>query len=424
VKSAGLAFEQAPAAAVPLRFLLTAPWFLALAGLVLVFGGADALASRWTPSLLAVTHLVTLGFMSMIMIGALFQLLPVVAGAPVRRAQWVAGIVHPALTAGTLSLAAGFLLGSPWALRAAAALLALAFAVFIAAAGAALLHSTVRDPSVRAMRLALIALIVTVALGLSLAAALGWRVSAPLLGITAQHAAWGLAGWTMLLAIGVALQVVPMFQLTPSYPKAVASFLAPGLFVALAGWSVAFWLGWTAVAAALGVLVALLVGAFAVATLILQHRSRRQHDNPTFLTWRAGMLGLLLAAAVWIGRDGLEAVAANRAAVLLGVLFLAGFAASVIAGMLYNIVPFLLWIDLRRRAHGRVPHMKQILPDAPVRTHAWLHVASLVALVAAALWPAWLAPVAGVLVVSANALLGTILSQAALRARRVAPASA
>jgi hypothetical protein len=68
--------------------------------------------------------------------------------------------------------------------------------------------------------------------------------------------------------------------------------------------------------------------------------------------------------------------------------------------------------------------MKQILPDAPARTHAWLHVASLAALVAAALWPAWLAPVAGVLVVSANALLGTILSQAALRARRVAPASA
>jgi hypothetical protein len=184
------------------------------------------------------------------------------------------------------------------------------------------------------------------------------------------------------------------------------------------------WLGWTAVAAALGVLVALLLAAFATATLVLQHRSRRQHDNPTFLTWRAGMLGLLLAAAVWIGRDGLEAVTPNRAAVLLGVLFLAGFAASVIAGMLYNIVPVLLWIDLRRRAHGRVPHMKQILTDAPARAHAWLHIASLVALAAAVLWPAWLAPVAGVLVVSANALLGTILLRATLRARRAAAASA
>jgi hypothetical protein len=424
VKNVGLAFEQTPPAAVPLRFLLTAPWFLVLAGLVLAFGGADALASRWTPALLAVTHLVTLGFMSMIMIGALFQLLPVVAGVPVPHAQRVMRIVHPALTAGTIALAAGFLLRSPWALRAAAALLALAFAVFIAAAGVALLRSTVRDDSVRAMRLALAALLVTVTLGLSLAVALGWRVSVPLLGITAQHAAWGLAGWTTLLAIGVAFQAVPMFQLTPSYPRPLAATLAPGLFAALAGWSIASSLGGTAVTAAFGVLVALFPAAFAAATLVLQRRGRRRHDNPTFLAWRAGMLCLLLAAALWIGRDALHAAMEDRIAVLLGVLFLVGFACSVIAGMLYNIVPFLLWIDLRRSARTRVPHMKQILPDSPARGHAWLHTASLLALGAAALWPAQLTAPAGVLVVGANSLLGAILLRATLRARRAAVTSA
>lgn len=418
-----MAFEQAPPAAVPLRFLLTAPWFLALAGAVLMLGGADALASRWTPALLAFTHLVALGFMSMTMIGALFQLLPVVGGVPMPHARQVMAVVHPALTTGTLSLAAGFLLGSAWALRAAAALLALAFVVFIAAAGAALLRSTVRDHSVRSMRLALLALTVTVALGLSLAAALGWRLSVPLLGLTAQHAAWGLAGWTMLLATGVALQVVPMFQLTPAYPKALASFLAPALFCALAGWSVASWLGRATMGALLGVLVALIVAAFAAATLVLQHRGRRRHDNPTFLTWRAGMLCLLLAAAAWIGRGELEALAPGRAVVLLGALFLAGFAGSVIVGMLYNIVPFLLWIDLRRRARTRVPHMKQILPDAAARAHAWLHIASVAGLAGAALWPAWLAVVAGALLVGANALLGAILLRATLRAARATTAS-
>ena len=95
----GLLFEQAPPVSVPLRFLLTAPWFAVLAGALLAWAGPDALASRWTPALLGVTHLLTLGFMATAMVGALLQILPgagllaasgLTLGVSLLRAWWVA----------------------------------------------------------------------------------------------------------------------------------------------------------------------------------------------------------------------------------------------------------------------------------------------------------------------------------------------
>ncbi len=68
-------------------------------------------ASRWMPSVLAATHMLTLGFMMEVMLGALIQMLPVVAGANLAKPLLLARIVHGGLTLGVLLLAAGFLLG-------------------------------------------------------------------------------------------------------------------------------------------------------------------------------------------------------------------------------------------------------------------------------------------------------------------------
>lgn len=50
---------------------------------------------RWSPATLALTHLITLGYLAMIMLGALLQILPVVLGVPVpqvRRSCGSAGL--------------------------------------------------------------------------------------------------------------------------------------------------------------------------------------------------------------------------------------------------------------------------------------------------------------------------------------------
>jgi hypothetical protein len=407
----GIAIDEGPSPWTPLRFLLTAPWFAALAGLVLLWAGAPALESRWSPALLSATHLVTLGFMTMAMVGALLQLMPVAAAALVPRSALVAGLAHPLLAAGTLLLAGGVWLGYAPSIRAAAALLASAFAAFLLPAVWALWRARVREPMARIIALALAALMATVALGLTLAAMLGWGLPVAVVKVVKLHAAWGLIGWTTVLVAGIAQQVVPMFQGTPPYPRLLSRWFAPALLAALCIWSAASWLdagGLAALAACAMVLVTL---AFSLATLSLQRRSRRPAHDATFLSWRAGMLSLAAASLCAFAAPHLDSDA-DRYAVLTGMLAVAGFALSVINGMLYKIVPFLVWLHLQHAVGGRVPHVRLILPDAPARRHVWLHLAAVAALCAAALWPRWLVHPAAALFVASNAALGWMLLRA------------
>ncbi|HDL41903.1 MAG TPA: hypothetical protein ENG98_02675, partial [Actinobacteria bacterium] len=87
--SSDLHFDRMPRLWVPLRAFLVAPFLGSAGGLLLVFAGDAAFSSRWVPSLLAATHLVTLGFITLVMLGAIVQVLPVVTGVSVPSSDWV-----------------------------------------------------------------------------------------------------------------------------------------------------------------------------------------------------------------------------------------------------------------------------------------------------------------------------------------------
>ena len=108
----GLNFEQTPPLQLPLRFFLSGSAFGILAGLLLAVSG-DALASRWTPQMLALTHAFTAGFMLQVMCGALLQVLPVAIGGGVPRPILTGGLVHAAITLGAAALIGGFLSAEP-----------------------------------------------------------------------------------------------------------------------------------------------------------------------------------------------------------------------------------------------------------------------------------------------------------------------
>src|SRR4051812_27665643 len=118
-----LSLDQSPPLSAVLRYFVAVPMFALLAGALLLWQGPSALASRWSGSTLALTHLFTLGALGMAMVGALLQLLPVVAGARIPQLSFLAPVVHALLCAGLLALASAFLLSEPWLFRAALALL-------------------------------------------------------------------------------------------------------------------------------------------------------------------------------------------------------------------------------------------------------------------------------------------------------------
>ena len=412
----GLSYAQAPPFGVPLRFFLSAPLFGMLGALGLLWYGPAVFYGRWSPELLGLTHLLTLGVTTMVMCGALLQMLPVVTGAPVPRVRAVGATVHGLLGLGTVALVAGLAAESDLALRAAWLLLGLALGVFMVAAGRAVLAAPRLHAAVRGMRLALAGLGATLVLGLLLLA--GHSVpGVPLVRfpVADLHAAWGLIGWTVLLVIAVAYQVVPMFQMTPEYPRWLTGRAAATLFALLVLWSGLRLLAHSVpgiVAYALGSLVALGVACFALVTLRLQAQRKRRRADVTLDFWRLSMAALLLAALAYWAAPWLPLALGQRIPLLLGVVMLFGFALSAINGMLYKIVPFLAWFHLEQRAlalglRRAVPAMGKFLASAAMRRQLRIHSLGCALLVAAALYPttATVYPAALALLIS-FALLG------------------
>ena len=193
---------------VPLSFLLAAPCFALAASVLLAWQGEAALVSRWTPATLAMTHLLTLGFLTMTIVGALFQLLPVVAGVLIPLARPVAVVGWIGLVSGTVILASALGLGlGGAAFHAAAAVLGLAGLLVLAALGIALAcRSAAANALVRGVRLAASGLALTLGLGGTLALYLGGVGAPDVLLLTDIHAAWGLLGWVVALTAVVSFQ--------------------------------------------------------------------------------------------------------------------------------------------------------------------------------------------------------------------------
>ena len=416
VDARGLSLDQAPPIHLPLRFFLTAPWLAVAAGLVPAMLGAEASASRWTPGALAVTHLLALGFLAQVMCGALLQMLPVIAGAPVPRASLVAPVTHAALTGGSVLLAAGFIGGGAVLLGSGAAAAGFGLAVYLGALTPALIRAKGAVATRTALRLAGIALGLTVVLGLvATATLLGWLGLPGLTDWVQAHLSWGLFGWVGLTIVGIAYQVVPLFHVTPAYPVWLTRWLAPLLFLALAGGTLLVLVGRAGPAEGPYWALALGFATFAVATLWLQRRRSRPRVDATLIHWWMAMGALLGSALAW----WLQAPAE-----LLGVLLLVGVGVGLPSGMLLKIVPFLCWFHLQSRqvALGRfdvrVPHMHHLLPDRLSRWHPPLHALALVLLAAGTLEPVLTRIGGAVLAVSALWLFG-LLASAAWRYRRV-----
>ena len=211
MQTAGLRLDQAPPLVIPMTFFATAPIAAFAAGALLTATGATALTSNWMPQTLAVTHLGTLGFLAMVMMGALYQLTPVVAGSRVRGVR-IAHAVHALLVLGLTGLVIGLLTYTNRVTFASMAVLALALLLFLPPVAVALARAPTRGETVAGMRLALANLFVAGFLGLWMAHG---HIGMPFPGSRSLwvqvHLSVAFLGWVGGLISAVSWQVLPMF---------------------------------------------------------------------------------------------------------------------------------------------------------------------------------------------------------------------
>ncbi len=404
---ATLSLKQSPHFSVPMRYYLSAPLFTMAAAVILLWKGPDALVSRWIPSLLAMTHFLTLGFLAMVMFGSVQQILPVLMGSPVPRPRLVSRTIHGLMSVGILLLCSGFLSGQARLFQGAVIFLGAGSGLFIAVVAYCLIRAQSAHATVTATALAITALGITVSLGLYLAAGYGWTAIPQSHLLTNLHLAWGLSGWVALLIIGVSYQVIPMFHVTPDYPRLVTRWLSKLLFLGLVAWTIASLMvhqaSWTAG------LAAVCLAIYALATLNLKRRRRRRLSDVTLDYWQLAAASLLAAVLCWTAEQLIPGLTIPP--VLLGILWVVGFAMSAISGMLHKIAPFIIWLQLNNhrqiqgRIQGKIPTMKQIIPEAWARWQLRLHTAALGLLLGAALWPEALTYPAALALFLAAALL-------------------
>lgn len=426
---AGISLQQAPPLSVPARFFLTAPWFGAAAALLLLFDGQAMFASRWSPAMLAATHALALGFVTTIMLGATQQMLPVLASAVIPRPRPIATLIHVLWVPGVAALMAAFMLPRPWLFHAAAALLGLALAIFIGAAGYGLYRTESSSDSAAGIRYALGGLLATACCGMSLAFGLSgslplWRPH-----LTDLHLALGLTGWIGSLVMAVAWQVVPMFQITPPYPAPIRLAALRLMLLFLAGKALALGLAaetaWQILDQFCNLGIALVLAAFAIATLRLQRQARRKIRDSHRDFWRLAASYLLLSIVLWVASCFF---APPQLPLLAATAFLAGFALAAITGMLLKIVAFLLWLHLQSLRDAllqagkeafSVPKMNAMIPTQHGDRLLWILIAAQLATLAAVVVPRVMSIPAAALWLVHFSYLGVILGFALFRYRRI-----
>jgi len=372
----GLSFDSMPAFGIPFRFFVTAPIFGILAALLLLLAEPSELTSRWTNLLLAATHAITLGFMLMVMYGALFQVLPVLLGVSMPKEKLTSALIHLCLVIGILCLVAGLYSTNPSLLMIAGGTLALSFTLFLATF-ISRIPAMRNTPSSWAIRLAALSLLITIGLGLSFVA--GWVDASwfpNFRDFTNIHMLWGLIGWTLLLVMAVSFQIIPMFYVTPDYPKWLCRYLPAIVFVELVFVSVS---SSSPIVGKLSLIILTLTTCiYPVYTLNLISKRKRKSREITLWFWNTSMISFLIAAIMFLWLLFYNGAYLARLELILATLSLLGFVMALITGMLLKIVPFLVWMNLQQswiqNPSTKMPlsNMQQVIPNPQAKRQYWL----------------------------------------------------
>jgi hypothetical protein len=354
VSTQGIKPERSPDLSLPLRYMVAALVAFILFATAIPVTAPDFLATYDHPHVFSLVHLAVLGWITMIMMGALYQLFPVALQAQihsVRLGKWNFWVYAGGVAGFVPSFFAWWTPG---------------IAIFGACAVGGVIHfvaNMLRSyPSVKIWN----------AMAYYVLCALGWLTLTVLIGfvyalneafnwfditpnILAAHAHLGLAGWLSLTLMGVSYKLMAMFSLAHGHDERLAKYNLVLWNLGLIGLalSLVFAAGSTLPALFSGVLlVSAAVFVFDMA-LLFRHRRRK---GVSLEQWHAfvSFASLLLAALMGVFLAAGKPLTSTWV-VAYGWVLLAGWFGFSITGKYYKIIPFLLWVHRYSKQIGAQP---------------------------------------------------------------------
>jgi len=406
------ATRPAPDSTVPLRYLVAAALAFVLAAAGVVWLARELSGHYYHPRLAALTHTVTLGWITLAMMGASYQLVPMLLGRPIwseRLARWQFAM----LVAGVVGLAAHFYIaefsGMLWAAGIVGAGIG-AHAVNVAVSLRGLARVTF---TVRLFAMGLAGLVLTLGFGALLATDRVVKILPAAGFFPTLHAHFHLAllGWVMPVVLGVTARVYPVFLLAGEPAGWPGHAQLWGLLLGVPTLT-------------LGILASpalVRVGALLVASAVAGHaawvleivRSRRRPALDWGLRFvLTGAAFLLPASALGLGL-AFDVVGGPRPTLAYVALALGGWISLTIVGMMLKIVPVLVWYRVYAPHIGRTqaPPLKELGWPAVEGLAWWLLTGGMVGLAAAlAAGNAWWIGAAGTVVTLGALAFGATLA--------------
>jgi len=379
--------NKAPKEIAVIPFYATAAIFFLVLSVLLCIAAPDLTGHYFHPHILAIVHAAALGWATMIILGAAYQLLPVICERELFSTR-MAFLSYLLLTIGTCLLVWCF-----WHFDTGKWLIAggtcIALASYLYAFN---IYRTASDSSTSQIHqhfllISAFWLCFTTTVGLLLAINLNYTfIPRNHLDMLKLHAHAGIAGWFLQLICGVGAKLIPMFLLGKSkkdwllYASLILQNLGLILFL-VDGYSnpVNLKMSIYALFVALGTFCWLLYIADAY-----KHRLRKKVD--VFMRYTAfsalfQILAFGLIPIILINKS-------TQWTALYGTLIFLGWITGIILGKTFKTLPFIVWNNRYKNLHGKakIPMPKQLYSENIVRYQYYGYLGTLILMCAGIIW--------------------------------------
>lgn len=366
-----LATQMAPPFVLVAHYFIAGAIFYAISSLLLPFYASEIGGYFLSAQIAALMHLYLLGFVMMVIFGAMYQLIPVVLEIPIFSKDF-AYIQFYMFVVGIILFCIGLWYEEWFNLTTHGALLIyLSMLIFIINIFLTYRNIEKWDIVAKFILVSNIFLFIGISLGFFITLDLHYGFYGAIESMAKMHIGATILGYVIMTILGVGMVLLPMFALSHNFTQKPIEYafyiISVGLSFYLVGGFFTFesiqYIG----VAFIG--VAIILGLYQM-YLIFIKRVRKHKDfwfkNMVASFWSVILAFVILALNILTGEQ--------RYSILFGYLLFFGFFIFFIVGHIYKILPFLVWYQRFSPLVGKmkVPMLSDMVKERVADTQFWI----------------------------------------------------
>ena len=386
---AGLSTKNAPSPSVVLPHYAAGAIFFIIASVLLFIAANDITLTYIGPKILAVTHILVLGWITLIIFGALYQLIPVIMEVKLF-SEPLAHISLYSMIAGVILLSYSFwnsYIAATMYMEIGGTLIFISVVLFVINALFSALKTKQKTIENAFIVTAAVWLLITVLLGILITMNFAFQIiDKSNLDLLRIHVQFGIIGWFMMLVIGVASKLLPMFfiahKLNRTYLKLSYYFVNIGLIAlitALYFTNDVLFLGPPGLLLVIGLLFFIKYNYDAY-----KMRLRKKLDIGMKLSVFAFILLALTLILGFFAVANFDCLSlySNNIKLGYGISLILGFFTSLILGQMYKTLPFIVWLKIYQDKVGKfkIPMPADLYSEKIAKLHYYTFILAIVSI--------------------------------------------